>query len=103
MNKEELEKERVEAFEKWFEGWYKKSEEFEGIEDKIRERNLAGYTYIEIKIKYTEDQPSVRLDSGLFLDCLKDEFPDFNFSRKQITKKGCPMVASGVMISIIWG
>ena len=78
MTKEELKIEREEAFKKWFEGWYKKSKEFEGIEDKIRERNLAGYTYIEIKIEYTEDQPKIRLNDDLFLESLKEKLPELS-------------------------
>lgn len=103
MDREALRREREEAFRKWFEGWYKKSKEFEGIEDKIRKRNLAGYICIEIKIEYTEEQPGVRLDSGLFLDCLEEKFPGFNISKRQFSRPGgWPMTASGVKISIEW-
>lgn len=102
MDKEKLRQERKRAFREWFEGWYKKSEEFEGIEDKIRERNLAGYTNIEFKIEYTEDQPSIRLDSFLFLESLKEKLPGMKIYRRYFPKLGCPMVAGGIEISIEW-
>lgn len=76
MDKWELEKEREKAFEKWFDKWYKESEEFKDIEDKIRARNLEGYTSIEIKIEYTDKQPFVRVNSHLFLEKLKEKFPE---------------------------
>ena len=97
MDKWELEKEREKAFEKWFDKWSKESKEFKDIEQKIRERNLKGYTSIEIKIEYTDEQPSVRVNSHLFLEKLKERFPELTVMARDTI--GC----LGKIIIINWG
>ena len=102
MNKEELEKERVEAFDAWLDWWDKESNAFKDIEEQIKKRNLEGYTYIKIAIDYTEDQPSIRVGSDLFLERLRKRFQGFKVSREWLKKPGELFDDIGVKITISW-
>ncbi len=85
MNKKELEKERVEAFDDWLDWWNEESNAFKDIEEQIKKRNLEGYTDIEIEIEYTEGQPYIRLESNLFIERLKKRFQGFSISKTYIS------------------
>lgn len=102
MNRKELEKERVEAFDAWLDWWDEESNAFKNMEEQIKKRNLEGYTSIEIKIEYTEDQPSIRIGSDLFLESLRKRFKGFKVSREWIQKPGELFSNIGVEITLSW-
>lgn len=102
MDKEKLKQEREKAFDAWLDWWDEESNAFKNMEEQIKKRNLEGYTSIKIKIEYTEDQPSIRIGSDLFLESLRKRFKGFKVSREWIKKPGELFDDIGVRFTISW-
>jgi hypothetical protein len=73
---DKLKQEREQAYDVWFERWWKKA----NIEQEIEIANSKGYTEVTIPINYLSDYTQDRVADKRFLKKLKKKLPGFGAS-----------------------